>query len=118
MEETTSAEEAPKVEVVEAPVEPEPAKVEEPETPKVEIIEAVAAEPAETEKPETPEAEAIEESTPVVETSEVDAPAVEETTPVEEAPKVEVVEAPVEPEAAENEKSPEPSDDSETKKEE
>ncbi len=115
VEETTPAEEAPKVEVVEAPVEPEPAKVEEPETPKAEIIEAVAAEPAETEKPETPEAEAIEESTPVVETPEVEVPAVEETKPAEEAPKVEVVEASVEPEAAENEKSP---DDSETKKEE
>jgi len=115
VEETTPVEEVPKVEVVETPVEPEPAKVEEPKKPKAEIIEAVAAEPAEAEKPETPEAEAIEESTPVVETPEVDTPAVEETTPVEEAPKVEVVEAPVEPEAAENEKSP---DDAETKKEE
>jgi small subunit ribosomal protein S3 len=114
-EETTPVEEAPKVETVETPVEPEPAKVEEPKKPKAEIIEAVAAEPAETEKPETPEAEAIEESTPVVETPEVETPAGEETTTVEEAPKVEVVEAPVEPEAAENEKSP---DDSETKKEE
>ncbi len=118
VEETTPVEEAPKVETVETPDEPEPAKVEEPEAPKAEIIEAVAAEPAEAEKPETPEAEAIEESTPVVETPEDDAPAVEETTTVEEAPKVEVVETPVEPEAAENEKSPESSDDSKAKKEE
>lgn len=118
VEETTPVEAASKVETVETPDEPEPAKVQEPEAPKAEIIEAVAAEPAEAEKPETPEAEAIEESTPVVETPEVDAPAVEETTTVEEAPKVEVVETPVEPEAAENEKSPESSDDSKTKKEE
>ncbi len=118
VEETTPVEKAPKIETVETPVEPEPAKVEEPEVPKVEIIEAVAAEPAEAEKPETPEAEVIEESTPVVETPEVDVPAVAETTTVDEAKKVEVVEALGEPEATENEKSPEPSDDSETKKEE
>jgi small subunit ribosomal protein S3 len=118
VEETTPVEEALKVETVETPDESELAKVEEPEAPKAEIIEAVAAEPAKAEKPEIPEAVAVEVSTPVVETPEVDAPAEEETTTVEEAPKVEVVEAPVEPEAAEDEKSPKSSDDSETKKEE
>ena len=69
-------------------------------------------------EPEAPEAETIEEPTPVEETPEVEAPVVEETTTVEEAPEVEVVETPVEPEAAEDEESPKPSDDSEIKKEE
>jgi small subunit ribosomal protein S3 len=64
------------------------------------------------------EKEAIAESTPVKETPEVEAPAVEETTPVEEVPKVKVVEAQVEPEAADPEDAPESSDDSEAKKEE
>jgi small subunit ribosomal protein S3 len=117
MEETTPVEEAPKVEAVEAPVEPEPVKVEEPKTPKAEIIEAVPAEPAKAETPETPDAEAVEESTPVEETPEIESPAIKAATSVEETPKAEVVEAPVEPEAEENEESPETSDDSETKKE-
>ncbi len=80
--------------------------------------EVVADSPMVAVEPEAPEAETIEEPTPVEETPEVEAPVVEETTTVEEAPEVEVVEAPVEPEAAEDEESPKPSDDSEIKKEE
>jgi small subunit ribosomal protein S3 len=116
VEGATSDEEAPKPEAVETPVDSEPVKVEESETPKAEIIEAVAVKTAEAKEPETPETEAIETSTPVEETPEVEAPAVEEA-PVEEEPKAEAAEASVEPEDAESEKSPEPSDDSETKKE-
>lgn len=116
-EETTSVKEAPKSKAVEPPVESEPATVEESETPEAEISEAVAVKTAEAKKPETPETEVIEKSTPVEETPEVETPVVEEAAPVEEEPKAEAVEASVEPEDAGSEKSPEPSDDSETKKE-
>ena len=94
VEESKPVEEALKAELVEAPVEPEPAE---------------AAAPA---------AENIEESTPVEETPEVETPDVEETTPVEEPPKTEAIETQVDPEAAEAKETPEPSDDSEIKKEE
>ena len=106
---------------VEAPAEASELEIEiQPEETEAAVTpeEAVADSPMVTVEPEAPEAETIEEPTPVEETPEVEAPVVEETTTVEEAPEVEVVETPVEPEAAEDEESPKPSDDSEIKKEE
>ena len=106
--ESTPVEEAP---AVDAPVKVEVVPVE--EAPKVEAVETpVADEPTVAGELETPEADAIKESAPVVETPEVETPEVEAAKPVEED------KAPVESESAEAEKSPEPSQDSETKKEE
>jgi hypothetical protein len=110
----TPVEEAP---IVDPPVNEEAAPVEE-ASKAVEVEGLVADDPREVETSEIPEANAIEEPTPVEETPEVETPEVEEATPVEEAPVVEEVEAPVESEAVADEKSPEPSEDSETKKEE
>ena len=112
--ESTPVEEAP---AVDAPVKVEVVPVE--KAPKVEAVETpVGDEPTVAGELETPEADAIKESAPVVKTTEVETPEVEAAKLVEEEPVVEEDKAPVESESAKAEKSPEPSQDSETKREE